>query len=84
MGHNSVVLSYLKSTGIPRVDGLSTGPPGFGASHLPFVSITLSMSYFFTLYFRCRIVTRGSLWFVDNVEIVSINSLSQFLFGISS
>ena len=27
MGHNSVVLSHLKSIGIPRVDGLSTGPP---------------------------------------------------------
>ena len=34
MGHNSVVSGYLKSTGIPRVDGLSTGPPGFGASQL--------------------------------------------------
>ena len=27
MGHNSVVLGHPKSTGIPRVDGLSTGPP---------------------------------------------------------
>ena len=34
MGHNSVVSSYLKSIGILRVDGLSTGPPGFGASHI--------------------------------------------------
>ena len=33
MGHNSVVSGYPKSTGIPRVDGLSTGPPGCGASH---------------------------------------------------
>ena len=32
MGHNSVVLGYPKFTGIPRVDGLSTGPPGFKAS----------------------------------------------------
>ena len=32
MGHNSVVSSYPKSTGIPWVDGLSTGPPGFGSS----------------------------------------------------
>ena len=31
MGHNSVVLGYLKSIGIPQVDGLSTGPVGFGA-----------------------------------------------------
>ena len=34
MGHNSVVLGYPKSTGIPRVGGLSKGPPGFGASLL--------------------------------------------------
>ena len=33
MGHNSVVLGYPKSTRISLVDGLSTGPPGFGASH---------------------------------------------------
>ena len=26
MGHNSVVSGHLKSTGIPRVDGLSMGP----------------------------------------------------------
>ena len=30
MGHNSVVSGYPKSTGIPRVDGLSTGPPDLG------------------------------------------------------
>ena len=30
MGHNSVVSSHLKSTGIPRVHGLSTGPPDLG------------------------------------------------------
>ena len=29
MGHNSVVSGYPKSIGIPWVDGLSTGPPGF-------------------------------------------------------
>ena len=27
MGHNSVVSGHPKSTGIPQVDGLSTGPP---------------------------------------------------------
>ena len=27
MGHNSVVLGHPKFTGIPRVDGFSTGPP---------------------------------------------------------
>ena len=32
MGHNSVVLGYSKSIGIPRVNGLSTGPSGFGVS----------------------------------------------------
>ena len=30
MGHNSVVSSYLKSTGIPRVDGWSTDPRVLG------------------------------------------------------
>ena len=42
MGHNSWVLSYPKSTGIPQVDELSTGPPGFGASHILFVSLSYS------------------------------------------
>ena len=27
-GHDGVVSGYSTSTGIPRVDGLSTGPPG--------------------------------------------------------
>ena len=30
MGHNSVISGHSKSTGIPRVDELSTGPPGLG------------------------------------------------------
>ena len=30
MGHNSVVSGPSKSTGIPRVDGLSMGPPDLG------------------------------------------------------
>ena len=30
MGHNSVVLGRLKSTGISQVDRLSTGPPDLG------------------------------------------------------
>ena len=30
MGHNSVVLGYPKSIGIPRVDGLSMGLPDLG------------------------------------------------------
>ena len=30
MGHNSVVLGHLKSIGILRVDGLSTGPSDLG------------------------------------------------------
>ena len=34
MGHNSVVSGYPKSIGILRVDKLSTGPSGFGASQL--------------------------------------------------
>ena len=32
MGHNSVVSGQPKSTGILRVNWLSTGPPGFWAS----------------------------------------------------
>ena len=31
MGHNTVVLGYPKSTGIPQVDELSTGPPVLGS-----------------------------------------------------
>ena len=34
MGHNSVVSGYPKSIGIPQVDGLSTGSPGFRVSQL--------------------------------------------------
>ena len=30
MGHNSVVSGHPKSTGIPGVDELSTGPPDLG------------------------------------------------------
>ena len=34
MGHNNVVSGHPKSIVIPRVDGLSTRPPGFVASQL--------------------------------------------------
>ena len=34
MGHNSVVSGHFKSTGIPQVDGLSTGPPDLGRHSL--------------------------------------------------
>ena len=30
MGHNNVVSGHLKSTGVSRVDGLSTGPSDLG------------------------------------------------------
>ena len=30
MGHNNVVSGHLKSTGIPRVNGLSAGPSNLG------------------------------------------------------
>ena len=30
MGHNNVVSSHPKSTEIPGIDGLSTGPPDLG------------------------------------------------------
>ena len=33
MRHNGVVSGYLKFTGISRIDGLSMGPTGFGASY---------------------------------------------------
>ena len=34
MGHNSVVSGHLKSTGIPRADGLSTEPSDLGRHNL--------------------------------------------------
>ena len=34
MGRDMVVSRYAIPTGIPRVDGLSTGPPGFGRHSL--------------------------------------------------
>ena len=34
MGHNSLVSGHPKSIGIPRVDGLSTGPPDLGCYSL--------------------------------------------------
>ena len=40
MGHNSVISSYPKSVGIPRVDRLSMGPPNFGC-HNFFVKVNL-------------------------------------------
>ena len=33
MGRDMVVSRYAIPTGIPRVDGLSTGPLSFGVSH---------------------------------------------------
>ena len=33
MGRDMMVSRYVIPTGIPLVDGLSTGPPGFGTSH---------------------------------------------------
>ena len=41
MGHNSVISGQPKSTGIPRVDGLSTGPPDLGYYIYLFVTITM-------------------------------------------
>ena len=34
MGRDMVVLRYAIPTGIPRIEGLSTGPPSFGVSQL--------------------------------------------------
>ena len=39
MGHNSVVSGHPKSTGIPRIDKLSTGPPDFGCHNFNFLSL---------------------------------------------
>ena len=49
MGHNSVVSGHPKSTGILPVGGLSTGPSGFGASHL--FSKKKKKKFFFRNYF---------------------------------
>ena len=38
MGHNSVVSNHPKSTGISRVDWLSTGPPNLGC-HMDCVEV---------------------------------------------
>ena len=38
MEHSNVVLGHPKSTGIPRVDGLSTGPPDLGVSQLGIIA----------------------------------------------
>ena len=77
------------------VDGLSTGPSGFGASHymclpclktlsrfFPFVPIAQLISYIFTLSSKCRIITRGSVWFEGSVEMVSIVGRSLSLFSL--
>ena len=40
MGHNSVVSGHWKSTGISRVDGLSTGPLDLGC-HIRGVNLPL-------------------------------------------
>ena len=34
MGHNHVVSGNPNSTGIPQVDGLSTGPPDLGCYNM--------------------------------------------------
>ena len=41
MGHNSVVSGHPKSIGIPRVDGLSTGPPDLGCHIDPLTKVSL-------------------------------------------
>ena len=43
MGHNSVVSGHPKSTGIPRVDGLSMGPPNLGC-HSLVLELSLSIT----------------------------------------
>ena len=37
MGRDMVVLRYVIPTGIPCVEGLSTGPPGFRASQFVYI-----------------------------------------------
>ena len=38
MGHNCVISGHPKSTGIPQVDGLSTGPPDLRVSQLGIIA----------------------------------------------
>ena len=45
MGHNIVVSGHLKSIGILRVDWLSMGPWGFGASQTTSVSLPSKTDY---------------------------------------
>ena len=45
MGCDMVVSRYAIPTGIPRVDGLSTEPPGFEVSHLQWAFPEGSPSY---------------------------------------
>ena len=52
------------------------------SSCLPFVPITLLISYFLTISFRCKIVTQGSFWFAGSVEVVSITGRSSSLFSL--
>ena len=54
MGCDMVVLRYAILTGIPRVDGLSMGPPGFGASQFKNFWIHLNWSSFIRNWFFRR------------------------------
>ena len=40
-----MVSGYPKSIGIPRVDRLSTGPPGFGVSQFSSLNFDSNISY---------------------------------------
>ena len=43
MGHNIVVSGHPKSIGIPRVDGLSMGPPDLGGHTYNHINIYLKL-----------------------------------------
>ena len=49
MRHNMMVSSHPKSTRIPRVSGLSTGPPKIGASHILCIYCYLNISFKYIL-----------------------------------
>ena len=77
MGHHSVVSGQLKSTGILRVDGLSTGPPDLGC-HIQDLRL-------FNNWLTNEIPT--SIWKIPSLEIflvynnnlLTIDSLESYL-----
>ena len=53
MGHNNVVSGHTKSTGISRVDELSTGPPDL-RRHNFFSLLSFPFYFFITFQFQTK------------------------------